>query len=209
MPKKEFDAFTRLDASDVNTFLMYQTVMSFAGKAARGSAIPAPVEGMVSYLNDSNLLSIYDGSNWKTSLATHGGLLQVVVANTGSEITNSSNTFVDTNLTATITPKSASSRIVVFISQNGLQKTGEFADNSLSLRLVFPNVTTAGFGALHILTGTSLRLIGATSFAASYSPNSLSAQTFKTQFANFVNGASVTCQVFATQSSIVLMEIAN
>jgi hypothetical protein len=47
MPRKNFPAFTRLDASDVNSFLMDQTVMRFAGTAARSSAIPAPVDGMV------------------------------------------------------------------------------------------------------------------------------------------------------------------
>jgi hypothetical protein len=64
MPRKEFEAFTRLDASDVNTFLMDQSVMSFAGTAARGSAIPTPVEGMVAYLEDSNSLQLYDGTKW-------------------------------------------------------------------------------------------------------------------------------------------------
>jgi len=64
MPRKEFEAFTRLDASDVNTFLMDQSVMSFAGTAARGSAIPSPVTGMTTYLEDSKSLQIYDGSSY-------------------------------------------------------------------------------------------------------------------------------------------------
>jgi hypothetical protein len=64
MPRKEFEAFTRLDASDVNTFLMDQSVMSFAGTAARSSAIPSPVTGMTTYLEDSKDLQIYDGSSY-------------------------------------------------------------------------------------------------------------------------------------------------
>jgi hypothetical protein len=64
MPRKEFDAFTRLDASDVNTFLMNQSVMTFASSAARGSAIPAPVEGMVSYLADADFYESWTGSSW-------------------------------------------------------------------------------------------------------------------------------------------------
>jgi hypothetical protein len=66
MPRKEFEAFTRLDASDVNTFLMDQSVMSFAGTAARGSAIPTPVEGMVAYLEDSNTIEAYNSTAWVT-----------------------------------------------------------------------------------------------------------------------------------------------
>jgi hypothetical protein len=64
MPRKEFEAFTRLDASDVNTFLMDQTVMSFAGTAARGSAIPTPVEGMTTYRQDIDRLESYTDSQW-------------------------------------------------------------------------------------------------------------------------------------------------
>jgi hypothetical protein len=73
MPRKEFEAFTRLDASDVNTFLMDQSVMSFAGTAARGSAIPTPVEGMVAYLEDSNSLQLYDGSGWTAAGGVSSG----------------------------------------------------------------------------------------------------------------------------------------
>jgi hypothetical protein len=60
-----------------------------------------------------------------------------------------------------------------------------------------------------MLTSSGLRLIGSSSHTAAYTPGSLSAQTFKTQFANYVNGASVTCQIFSTMSTMILMEIAN
>jgi hypothetical protein len=81
MPKKEFEAFTRLDASDVNTFLMDQSVMSFAGTAARGSAIATPVEGMVTYLEDSDTYESYTNAwlpmispgVWKTWAPALGG----------------------------------------------------------------------------------------------------------------------------------------
>jgi hypothetical protein len=66
MPRKEFESFTRLDASDVNTFLMDQSVMSFAGTAARGSAIPSPVEGMYTHLEDTDRLEFWNGSAWRT-----------------------------------------------------------------------------------------------------------------------------------------------
>ena len=114
MPRKEFEAFTRLDASDVNTYLMDQSVMSFAGTAARGSAISAPVEGMAAYLNDSNIVSLYDGSAWKTSLSTTGGILQVVSTAKTDTFSSTSASFVEvTGLSATITPKSTSSKILI------------------------------------------------------------------------------------------------
>jgi hypothetical protein len=66
MPRKEFESFTRLDASDVNTYLMDQSVMTFGGTAARGSAITTPVEGMVAYLEDSSTIEAYNSTDWVT-----------------------------------------------------------------------------------------------------------------------------------------------
>lgn len=55
-----------LTASNVMNYLQDQVVMSFAGTAARGSAIGTAVqEGMVTYQNDSNTMTVYDGSVWK------------------------------------------------------------------------------------------------------------------------------------------------
>jgi len=68
MPRKEFESFTRLDASDVNTYLMDQSVMTFGGTAARGSAIPTPVQGMYAHLNDTDTLTYYNGSAWESVL---------------------------------------------------------------------------------------------------------------------------------------------
>jgi hypothetical protein len=73
MPRKEFESFTRLDASDVNTYLMDQSVMTFAGTAARGSAIGTAVEGMVTYLEDSNSLQLYDGDAWTSAGGVSSG----------------------------------------------------------------------------------------------------------------------------------------
>ena len=62
MPRKVFTAGEVLAASDVNNFLMDQTVMVFAGTAARGSAIATATEGMYSHLNDTDALEYYNGS---------------------------------------------------------------------------------------------------------------------------------------------------
>jgi hypothetical protein len=64
MSRKVFTAGEVLAAADVNNFLMDQSVMSFAGTAARGSAIGTAVEGMVTYLEDSNSLSVNNGTDW-------------------------------------------------------------------------------------------------------------------------------------------------
>jgi hypothetical protein len=62
--RKTFVTNTVLTAADVQDFLMDQSVMVFANDASRGSAIPTPTEGMVSYQNDLDILQTYNGAAW-------------------------------------------------------------------------------------------------------------------------------------------------
>jgi hypothetical protein len=64
MPRKVFTSGEVLSASDVNSFLMNQMVQVFAGTAARGSAIPSPTEGMLTYLEDTNSFQFYNGTSF-------------------------------------------------------------------------------------------------------------------------------------------------
>ena len=64
MPRKVFTSGEVLSASDVNNFLMNQMVQTFAGTAARGSAIGTATEGMLTYLADSNTFEYFDGSSF-------------------------------------------------------------------------------------------------------------------------------------------------
>lgn len=63
MPYKDFTPVT-LTASDVNTYLMKQSVMVFATSAARTAALALPNEGMVTYIAALDVLEFYDGTNW-------------------------------------------------------------------------------------------------------------------------------------------------
>lgn len=62
--KKTFTAGEVLTASDVNNYLMDQSVMVFGGTAARSSAIPTPSTGMTTYRTDTKQLESYNGSAW-------------------------------------------------------------------------------------------------------------------------------------------------
>jgi hypothetical protein len=64
MPRKTFIDGDVLPASDLNNFLMNQSVMTFATSAARATAIPTPTEGMVTYRNDVDILENYNGVAW-------------------------------------------------------------------------------------------------------------------------------------------------
>jgi hypothetical protein len=62
---KLFQTGDVLTAAQVNTYLNEQTVMVFASATARTSALTSVLaEGMVSYLQDTNAVEVYDGSAW-------------------------------------------------------------------------------------------------------------------------------------------------
>ena len=65
MAYKTFTAGELATASDVNTYLMNQTVMVFADATARNAALTAPTEGMVTYQTGSDHLTVYDGAAWR------------------------------------------------------------------------------------------------------------------------------------------------
>jgi hypothetical protein len=70
MPRKTFLNGFPLPASDLNNYLMDQSVMTFASSAARTSAIASPVEGMITYLEDTNTYETWNGSAWVDILAS-------------------------------------------------------------------------------------------------------------------------------------------
>ena len=61
--RKTWSPGDTLNAADVNGYLMDQSVMVFAGTAARASAIPTPSAGMVAY-STATSLQVYNGSAW-------------------------------------------------------------------------------------------------------------------------------------------------
>lgn len=63
MAYKVFANGFALNASELNTYLMNQSVMVFANSAARTAAF-TPTEGMVTYLEDTNALEVYNGTAW-------------------------------------------------------------------------------------------------------------------------------------------------
>lgn len=62
---KDFASGAILTAGDVDNYLMRQTVMTFADASARDTALSAVLdEGMVAYLEDTDTVTVYDGSAW-------------------------------------------------------------------------------------------------------------------------------------------------
>jgi len=134
-----------------------------------------------------------------------GKILQVVNSVITHSATSSSTTYVDTGLFATITPTSATSTILVFINLLHGKYPGS-TDSYFQCRLDRNGtvLTTSGPLAYNI---TSSYLLGMT-YGLMYkdSPATTSSLTYKMQFHNGVNTASVTAG-YGGPSSITLMEI--
>jgi hypothetical protein len=138
-----------------------------------------------------------------------GSVLQVVNATTSTIASSTTTTFSDTNLTATITPKFATSKILVLVSQQGLYKTSANTSNSVSLKLLKNSTVINYFAQGYGYTNTAIENIaGCASTCYLDSPATTSATIYKTQFANFVNASTVYVQGNGDTSTMVLMEIA-
>jgi hypothetical protein len=144
----------------------------------------------------------------KAALPT-GSVLQVVNAVYSTITTSSSQTFIDTGLTATITPTSATSKILVLISHPTNSKNTGSAANDLGLQLVRNSTSISIFGISLGYNNSNTPAYFSASHTHLDSPATTSATTYKTQFKNHdFNGASATVQADSTPSTITLMEIA-
>jgi len=146
------------------------------------------------------------GLKWATP-AGGGKVLQVVFNTTATQTANSTSTYADTTLTATITPTSATSKILVILSQAGVYS--DVNGNGMQLRLQRNGTTQHTFaGALGTLGGSTARRDVATATTYLDSPATTSAVTYKTQFASRTNTATVQVQVTTDDTStITLLEI--
>lgn len=140
-----------------------------------------------------------------------GNVLQVVNATWSANTTNSTSTYADTGLTATITPTSSSNKILVLVNQVGCYKST--SDTSMQLRLFRGATAILDFESAAGGTGsTATNAVGAASTCYLDSPATTSAVTYKTQFRSTGNNALVIVQFFlggiTPYSTITLMEIA-
>ena len=154
------------------------------------------------------VLSKASGTDLDFSWAASGSskVVQIVYGSTGSEKVSSSSTYVDTNLTATITPTSASNKILVMVTHGSNQK--ETNNTALSMRLFRGATQIAQMIASGGKNAASDRQeFGSIATNVLDEPATTSATTYKTQFASQGNNAQVIVQLDGTLSTIILMEV--
>jgi hypothetical protein len=101
--RKVFAPATVLTATDVNSFLMDQSVMVFADDTARTTAIGTPVEGMLTYLESTGAYEYYDGSGYESLVPAAAGLTTSGSATYTFDADDAGATYVFTAATATVT----------------------------------------------------------------------------------------------------------
>ena len=129
-------------------------------------------------------------------------ILQVVQGETATAASSTSVTWVDSTLTATITPSSTSSKILVITS--GLYYTDN-ANMQGSVRIL------RGSTDIVINTGIAYSSAGAVSNSVTLNkldaPATTSATTYKVQIQRFAGGGSFNAQLNGSTAIMILMEV--
>ena len=162
--------------------------------------------------SSAQVLTVSGGvPSWATP-AGGGKVLQVVQGSQTGIKSSGSSTYADTDLTATITPSSASSKILVMVSHEACGKTADTTSAALQIKLLrgATEISNSGdcIGNNNVLHPN---MIGTVSLVELDSPATTSATTYKTQFRSVNNNAAaVIGNYFSSQvarNTIILMEI--
>ena len=156
------------------------------------------------------------GLKWATP-AGGGKVLQVVYASSTTQTSISSTSYTDTGLTGSITPSAATSKVLVFITQNFAFSYGANTGAGAAVQLLrgATSVLDLDGGSTDVVwfrTGLgNPNNVYALSLPVFYldSPNTTSSTTYKTQgkLSTTSNSANITFQNDSVDSVMILMEI--
>jgi hypothetical protein len=158
----------------------------------------APYEGQMIYETDTDMVAIWNGSTWRyisATTPTNGTVLQVVTGTTTTQTSTGSGTYSDAGLSASITPKSTSSKVLVFAQLNWYNSS----TNKMNFNLVrgstqINETNPLGGDANNLDSGHFLTVLD--------SPATTSATTYKVQFktnagASYLRASSVAiCTIY-------------
>ena len=157
-------------------------------------------------------INLADNFTFTGTVAGAGGgkVLQIVNALTQTLTNSTSSTFADSTLTASITPSSASNKVLVLVNLCCGKNTA--TDVYINIKLKRDATDIGGSGDISgnaIYTGSAVYHHTGTGFSCSFldTPNTISSTAYKIQFAKQGTG-TITCQQDSGASYITLMEIA-
>ena len=151
------------------------------------------------------------GMKWATPAGGGGKVLQVVQDTLTSSFTTTSTTMADTGLSVTITPSSATSQIMVYVSVPSadatLSGTGGLGYGAAQLLRGATVLQYAEIGSYNVASATNPSFLASMSMSYLDSPATTSATTYKVQ-SKKETGTSFAFSASATKfCSIVVMEI--
>jgi hypothetical protein len=179
-----------LTASNVQNFLMEQSVMSFASTGARDVAITAPEAGMVAYIrsNDSSegLYHYTSASSWRKGPGWNAPWGQIATsANTGSVTTGTHTTFQDGSVPMTLTTTTVTNRRYKVTMDHQHYASGGV--NNVQRRLLIGGATQRDYFHLN----QTVFLINSTSNIAFFNETSGQSRIFKVQIAAYNTNTAV------------------
>lgn len=143
----------------------------------------------------------------KASLPT-GSVLQVVQGTYATLVTNSTTTYADSGLTATITPTSATSKILAYVVTNSrVRRAGAYAYGYVNLVRTSTQLLEYFFSTYNN-AGTDCSVTQTPTICYLDSPATTSAITYKMQLKSGSAGSTMETTYDGNLSTIVLMEIA-
>ena len=140
-----------------------------------------------------------------------GKIAQIIQGTHATEVENTTITYADTGLTATITPSSTSSKILILVSQS-VNVLGDNQACGGAVRLMRgATVITGGdqrFEVFISATGaTASNIYTRVPIIFLDTPSSTSALTYKTQSARYQSGDAIQTSPFSIESTITLIEV--
>jgi hypothetical protein len=152
------------------------------------------------------VLTVSGGIPSWASPAGGGKILQVVQATYSTTTNSTSSTFADTGLTASITPSSASSKVLVFFSITYRKNEGDAA-NRVGFKL-FRGATDLGVQMLDMGYMNSATIMqGQMMMNYLDTPATTSATAYKVQFNRGGSAGTATVQIDGNTSVMILMEV--
>lgn len=147
---------------------------------------------------------------WATP-AGGGKILQVVQGTTTTETYTTSTTYQDSTLSATITPSSSSSKVLIMVTQF-VRATRNSQQQGIYLKLLRGSTNIWEISqpmSFSQNTGSALELHHNNPITYLDSPATTSATTYKTQFKPYdnTNGGAATAQFQSQISAMILMEV--
>jgi len=102
---------TAAQVTQINTGIPVFASSTERDAAFGGTGEKTLAEGQMAYLEDTNATQYYDGSSW--AAVAGGKIVQVVLATDSTQRSTTSLSYVDANISVTITPTSATSDILL------------------------------------------------------------------------------------------------